>query len=77
MMDWAKHVRWRKPFGKRLDALAQNRFKEAHLDDPADGLLPRIAAQAADFRRELEEPMNRHIRVGRRILRQIADQPRA
>ena len=63
--------------GERLDALVQHRFQEAHLDHAVDGLLPRVAAQAADFRREIEEPIHRHVRVGRRVFRQVADQPLA
>ena len=62
-------------FGKGLDALMEDGFQKAHLDHPLDRLLLRIAAQAANFRGEIQKPMNRHVRVGRRILRQVADQP--
>src|ERR1035437_5902344 len=62
------------PLGERFDALVQHRFEEAHFDHPVDRFLPRVAAQPADFRRELEEPMHRHVRISGRIFRQVADE---
>ena len=64
-----------KPLGERLNALVQDRFQTAHLNGAADGFLPRVPAQAADFRREIEEPMHCHVRVSGRVFRQVANEP--
>lgn len=60
-------------FGERLDALVDDGLEKAHLDHAIDGLLFRLARQAADFGREMEEAADAHVRVGRRILGQVAD----
>jgi hypothetical protein len=53
----------------------QDGFEEAHFDDAMDGFVASVAAEAANLRREFQEAIYRHVRVRRRILRQITNQP--
>ena len=62
-------------FGKSIDALVQHRFQEAHLHGAIDGFLFLVAAQAAQFGAKIEEPIDRHVGIGRSIFRQVADEP--
>ena len=45
------------------------------IDTIVNGFGLGAAAQAADFRSEIQEAMHRHVRVGGGIFRQIADEP--
>ena len=62
-------------FGKRIDALVEHRFQKTHFDGALHGLLAAVAAQTAQFGGEIKESMHRHIRVSRRVFREIADEP--
>ena len=60
--------------GEGVGALVDDRLQEAHLDGAIHGLLARLAAQAAQFRAEAEKAVHRHVRVGGRVLGQVADE---
>ena len=52
----------------------EHRFEETHLDHAIDRAFLCLAAQASEFRRKAKKSQDRHVGVGRRILRQVADQ---
>ena len=57
--------------GKRVHILMQDGLEEAQLHRPLDRRLLRGTAQAADFRREIQEAVYRHVRVGRGVFWEI------
>jgi hypothetical protein len=63
-----------KAFGKRVNALVEHGFQEAHLHRPVDGPLLGVPSQAAQFCSKAEESMHGHIGVSRGVLRQVPDQ---
>ena len=54
---------------KSLNTLVKHRFQKACFDYAIYCALFVLSAQAPDFRRKVQEPIHRHVRVGGRILR--------
>ena len=61
-------------FGKCIDALMENRFEEAGFHRAMHGLLPVVAAQAADLSAEAQKAINAHVHVSGRIFGKISHQ---
>src|SRR6266850_2206498 len=61
-------------FGKCLNALMPNGFEETHFDDTIDRLGFCLAAQSANFGTKIKETLHVHIRIGRRVFRQVTNQ---
>src|SRR5712671_4936067 len=62
-------------FGKRVDALVQDRFEKAHFNDSIDRFLASDSVQAAQFGAEAEKAANGHVDIDGCVFRQVAQQP--
>ena len=59
---------------KRIHALMQDGFQEAHFDGAIDARFFASPRKPRNSAAKLEKAVNRHVRVRRRIFRQIADE---
>ena len=62
-------------FGKRFHALMLHGFEKTHFDRAGDRFLFRLPRKTSQLGRKIEKAIHRHVRVGRRIFRQIPNQP--
>ncbi|MNC87761.1 hypothetical protein D3C83_35160 [compost metagenome] len=58
---------------QRVDALVEDIFEKAQLDGATDRPLARVAVQPAQFGRETQKALHRHIGIAGRVFRQVAD----
>src|ERR1051326_125821 len=61
-------------FGKRINALVDNGVQKTHFHGAIDRFRFVVSAQSSQFGGETKEAADRHVRVSRGVLRQVADE---
>ena len=54
--------------------MIQHRFQKTHFHDAINGFVLLLSAQAAQFGGEIQEAMDGHVRVGRRVFGKITEE---